>query len=122
MAFPRGFEPRSAVWETLVHLGREDLLPSFVYFEIEIDGALIDESLVAVDKMTMPEHESQSYGEQWVMRNEYPALLVPSAIVPTERNLLLNPANPDFKKNSDSWSLRFLDGCATFAVGNKEIF
>ena len=37
-------------------------------------------------------------GDQWVREARSVVLAVPSAIVPAERNFLLNPAHPDFRK------------------------
>ena len=51
-------------------------------------------------------HDRQDYvagkpfqiGDQWVREARSVVLAVPSAIVPAERNFLLNPAHPDFRK------------------------
>jgi RES domain-containing protein len=37
----------------------------------------------------------KTLGTEWAERGESVALTVPSAVVPTERNLLLNPRHPD---------------------------
>ena len=37
-------------------------------------------------------------GSDWVRNGESAVLAVPSAIIPAERNYLLNPAHPDFRK------------------------
>ena len=37
-------------------------------------------------------------GDDWIRRKKAVALFVPSAIVPVEHNVLLNPAHPDFKR------------------------
>ena len=37
-------------------------------------------------------------GDQWVRGNSSALLEVPSAVIPTEKNFLLNPVHPDFKK------------------------
>lgn len=39
-------------------------------------------------------------GAKWVMSNKSVILKVPSAIVPEELNILINPLHPDFKKIS----------------------
>ncbi|MCL4526581.1 MAG: RES family NAD+ phosphorylase [Gammaproteobacteria bacterium] len=38
----------------------------------------------------------QDIGMDWIARRESAVLAVPSAVVPTEWNFLLNPAHPDF--------------------------
>lgn len=40
----------------------------------------------------------QVLGSAWVQRNDSAVLSVPSAIIPIERNYLLNPAHPDFAR------------------------
>lgn len=37
-------------------------------------------------------------GAEWLGKRDTVALSVPSAVVPSERNVLLNPAHPDFRK------------------------
>ena len=39
---------------------------------------------------------SQHIGDRWLEEQQSAALRVPSAIVPTEHNYLINPAHPDF--------------------------
>jgi RES domain-containing protein len=40
----------------------------------------------------------QGIGAEWAWKRSTAVLAVPSAIVPTESNYLLNPAHPDFKR------------------------
>lgn len=40
----------------------------------------------------------QEIGDEWIRKVRSVALIVPSAIVPHERNALLNPAHPDFRR------------------------
>ena len=49
---------------------------------------------------------TQAIGDRWIQEQRSAALIVPSAIVPVEHNILLNPAHPDFSKCG--WS-RFED-------------
>jgi RES domain-containing protein len=42
--------------------------------------------------------ETQAIGDEWLRTKRSVALRVPSAIVPSESNVLLNPAHPDFAK------------------------
>jgi RES domain-containing protein len=37
-------------------------------------------------------------GTRWVRKNETAVLVVPSAVIPNERNYLLNPKHPDFSR------------------------
>lgn len=45
-----------------------------------------------------PYAETQAIGDEWLAAKRTVALVVPSAIVPAEHNILLNPAHPDFAK------------------------
>jgi RES domain-containing protein len=40
----------------------------------------------------------QAIGDRWLQRAGWPALSVPSAIVPTERNYILNPTHPQYEQ------------------------
>ena len=40
----------------------------------------------------------RDFGVRWVEEAVSAVLAVPSAVIPSERNYLLNPAHPDFKK------------------------
>lgn len=41
---------------------------------------------------------AQPFGEAWFNARESVGLLVPSVVIPYEKNLLLNPEHPDFKQ------------------------
>jgi RES domain-containing protein len=45
-----------------------------------------------------PYAETRAIGDAWLRRASAPALVVPSAIVSTERNYVFNPRHPQFKK------------------------
>jgi RES domain-containing protein len=40
----------------------------------------------------------QELGARWAKKSESLGLAVPSAVVPSEQNVLLNPLHPDFRK------------------------
>ena len=42
--------------------------------------------------------ELQDLGTAWVTSASAAVLVIPSAVIPEERNYLLNPAHPDFKR------------------------
>jgi RES domain-containing protein len=90
-----------AAIETFVHLGDDALHIRFVYFRIEIPES------VAVQRCRRPppgwraeppEEASMRYGSNWLRRGRSAVLEVPSAIVPSEMNYLLNPSHPDFRR------------------------
>jgi len=46
----------------------------------------------------MPSRKTHDLGTDWVKSGATAVLSVPSVIVPSERNYLLNPAHPDFAR------------------------
>jgi RES domain-containing protein len=40
---------------------------------------------------------TRSYGERWIVERRTAVLIVPSAVARMERNILINPAHPDFR-------------------------
>jgi RES domain-containing protein len=46
-------------------------------------------------------------GTEWARRRRSPALAVPSAVVPQERNYLINPEHPDFRRIRIGKPMRF---------------
>jgi len=88
-----------AAIEAFVHLGDDGIHIEFVCFRIEIPDA------VAVARCRRPptswraeppQPASMRYGSNWLRRQRSAVLEVPSAIVPSESNYLLNPRHPDF--------------------------
>jgi RES domain-containing protein len=92
-------ESRSlALLEVLVHLQDEAVLAGYVRFEVVYRAAQRAE----LDPATLPARwrespaplEVQRLGDRWVAERRSLLLAVPSAIVPEERILLLNPRHP----------------------------
>lgn len=92
-----------AVLEMLVHFGDDSILPSYSFIEAEFDEDLV-ESIEKIAKLpknwseSPPSFEIQQIGDNWVKRNLSAILQVPSAIVPTESNYLINPNHQDFSR------------------------
>jgi len=100
-----------AILEMLVHLDSPELLKKYLLFRVEVD-----ESLVAdLDRSVLPKNwkkdpapmKVQAIGDAWIKSNESVALSVPSVLVPSESNFLINPRHPDFPKLSISKPLNF---------------
>jgi RES domain-containing protein len=88
--------------ETLVHLDNALPLPRFIAFSV-----LISASDIATASLPGPYSspgdlphltETRRIGDAWVNTGRHLALSVPSAIIPQEFNLLLNPAHPRFSQ------------------------
>jgi RES domain-containing protein len=91
-----------AMLEMLVHLQSRQLLQRYVTFHVQFDEAL----MAAVDpadlprrwRVSPPPHAVQAVGDEWIAAGTSPVLRVPSVIVTTEWNYLLNPDHPDFSR------------------------
>lgn len=57
---------------------------------------------------TVPGKETQRLGDRWVKEHRSAVLSVPSSVIPSERNFVINPAHPDFRKIEFSDSQPFL--------------
>jgi RES domain-containing protein len=91
-----------AALEILVHMDADEDLSSFVIFACEFDESLIeivDRSILPAGwRGSPPMPALQRIGDTWVREARSAVLRVPSAIIETESNFLLNPAHPDFTK------------------------
>ena len=91
-----------AILEMLVHLQAPDLMKRYVVFEVAFDASLV----TAIDPATLPKpwrrspapRTAQQVGDTWAATGHSAVLQLPSVIVPSEWNYLLNPAHPDFAK------------------------
>jgi RES domain-containing protein len=89
-----------ATLEVLVGLQQSSVLGSYSTVSAHIDEARIEtlprDSLPATWRSYPPPPETQAIGDHWVLEGRSVALRVPSAIVDSESNYLLNPAHSDF--------------------------
>ncbi len=84
-----------AVLEALVHTD-PDLLPAdLVAFEIDVPDDLAAPALLADDGRDA--EASAAVGTAWAAAGPA-ALLVPSVLVPRERNVLVNPRHPEARR------------------------
>ncbi|HST61525.1 MAG TPA: RES family NAD+ phosphorylase [Longimicrobium sp.] len=88
-----------AVLEVLVWTDPEDVPDDLRLFEIELpDGAAAEQvSAAGLPRSWMEpgSPECAAAGDRWLAAAESLALAVPSAVLPEERNLLINPRHPD---------------------------
>jgi RES domain-containing protein len=90
-----------AALELLVHTD-PDLVPArLVAAYVEIPESLEIRSIKPMELPAGWRHYPgpdalQALGRRWIEEAETAVLSVPSAIIPTERNFVLNPAHPDF--------------------------
>jgi len=91
-----------AILEVLVHIPIYGILDEYVYIPVEFDQDLV----VTLNLDDLPDSWNKDpslqvikqIGDSWIESQESVILEVPSAIVPTEKNFLINPAHPDIGK------------------------
>ncbi|MBI4542127.1 MAG: RES family NAD+ phosphorylase [Gemmatimonadetes bacterium] len=88
-----------AALEYLVHVDIEDVPDDLIAMAVEVpDDASVEEVSAAAlpkDWNRVPDHAACiEIGDRWAARRESLVLRVPSAVVPEESNLLLNPQHP----------------------------
>jgi RES domain-containing protein len=88
-----------AVLESLVHADPDLVPPDLTTFEIDVPDGLAEET---VDRDALPADWRRpghlrcvELGDTWFRRGGTPLLRVPSAVVPEEMNLLINPRHRD---------------------------
>ena len=89
-----------AALELLVHLHRSEVLNTYGLVSVELPDAGVMEldaaSLPGDWRRDPPPPSAAVLGDEWVAGGSSLALAVPSALVPRQRNILINPAHPDF--------------------------
>jgi len=91
-----------AAIEYFVHLDPSEAPAAQVSLMAEVPDSLAVERIEIVqlprDWRKTDHRQLQQLGMDWVRSQRSPVLMVPSAAVEGEWNLLLNPAHPDFRK------------------------
>ena len=89
-----------AILELLVHIKRNEALAHYVAFPADIPQEKIEILRARLPKGWdgYPHHKSTiRLGDAWARKARSPALSVPSALLPSERNILINPLHPGFR-------------------------
>lgn len=92
-----------AALEKFVHTQEEGRLIQLVSYKVEIpDSIRIDQpainDLPPHWRREPPPNETQDFGTGWLKKGSNSVLRIPSAVVPGEFNLMLNPGHEDFLK------------------------
>jgi len=86
--------------ELLVHLDASQVLLKYEMNYAEFDDSLLKEldvsSLPSDWQAEPPRPSTQAIGDAWVTGGPSLALAVPSVVVPSETNILINPMHADF--------------------------
>jgi RES domain-containing protein len=89
-----------AALEYFVHLEPEDAPEDLVLIPADVPDGLAEElptEQLPSNWRSLPALEPLAQiGTRWAQQLRSPVLSVPSAVMPFERNFLLNPAHPDF--------------------------
>ncbi|MGB7923524.1 MAG: RES family NAD+ phosphorylase [Pyrinomonadaceae bacterium] len=89
-----------AALEVLTQLGKSSLLASYSRCAVHFGDSLItslDRSLLPANWRTYPAPpELQLLGDTWIANSSSVVLEVPSVLIETESNYLINPLHPDF--------------------------
>jgi RES domain-containing protein len=86
-----------AYLEILAHLERQSSIQPHVLWSIEIPDTFVTDLPVPLPKNWRTNLEAtRRLGDTWLAGKTAVALRVPSAIIPSEFNYLLNPAHPAF--------------------------
>lgn len=88
--------------EILVHLDLKHVDDSFSFFEAELPdeyfSPLIDQASLRADwRHNPPKEFTKNIGSNWIKSNKSTAAIAPSAILPYENNILINPTHDDFR-------------------------
>jgi RES domain-containing protein len=94
--------PSLAALEMVVHLDSSQLLDNYMLFEVRIGERLVSQ----VDLSQLPKNwradpspvDVREVGDTWARTGTSVVLQVPSVIIQSEHNFLINPRHPDFRK------------------------
>jgi len=90
-----------AAWEKIVHVTNFENLPNdLLLVKIEIPDRIeiqtVPQTVLVKEWDSFPfARETVDYGTSFLRKNEHLALKVPSAVIPDEFNIILNPLHPD---------------------------
>jgi RES domain-containing protein len=90
-----------AAMEIFVHLGEDAARLEYVYFDVAVPASVSILTLTHRPKgwrSEPPINASMRVGDRWLKAGKSALLEVPSAVIPSEMNLLLNPLHPDAAK------------------------
>ena len=88
-----------ACLEVLVHMSPKQIPPNLVWSSADLSPEI---EVIDCRRDLIDESITRQAGYQWANALQSLAILVPSVILPEERNVLINPVHPDFSKVS--WS------------------
>lgn len=85
-----------ALLETLVHVSMKNYPPDMVASLLSLPVATKRMEDTLDESWQINQTYTRSFGTKWLSTQSDLALLVPSAVVPLENNVLINTRHPDF--------------------------
>lgn len=116
-----GLSPAICCLETFVHQTQRPVIPmKITEFELPEDAELYlepSEKELPVGWAALPaDKPSMSLGTDWLNRGSHLGLIVPSAVLPLERNIVLNPRHPAISRVKISRIMDFTYDDRLFAI------
>lgn len=116
-----GLSPAICCLETFVHQTQRPVIPmKITEFELPEDAELYlepSENELPVGWAALPaDKPSMSFGTDWLNRGSHLGLIVPSAVLPLERNIVLNPRHPAISRVKISRIMDFTYDDRLFAI------
>lgn len=87
-----------AALEFLVHLPAPQDAPELVFFRVEFDERWLRDVPLSKNWRKLKLRDARALGKAWLEEGASPVLRVPSFVVPTESNFVLNPLHPEFSR------------------------
>ena len=91
-----------AALEVLVHLNGTNPNSRYKLLSYDLDEAMIhylpEKEFPSDWRQEPPPYSTVEWGTKWARVKQSVALAVPSAVMPEEKNIILNPDHPDFRK------------------------
>jgi len=87
-----------AALEFLVHLSGPQDAPELVFFDLEFEARLVQDVILPKNWRTLKLSDTRELGRHWLEEAEWPVLRVPSFVIPSEDNFVLNPHHLEFRK------------------------
>ena len=87
-----------ATLEFLVHLSGPQDAPELVSFRLEFDAKLVTDLELPKEWRKLQLSATRTLGGDWLEEARSPVLRVPSFVIPSESNFVLNPAHPQFRQ------------------------
>lgn len=87
-----------AMLELLVDLSGPQDAPDLVSFRLEFEAKLVTDLELPKEWRKLRLSATRALGGDWLEEARSPVLRVPSFVIPSESNFVLNPAHPQFRQ------------------------